>query len=416
MTKFVELFLALRFLRPTRSYVSVITALSLLGVIFGVMVLIVVLSVMEGFEKELEKKVIGFNSHITVLNYGVLRDYQQIQKRIQDDSRVEAVSPFVLGPVLAEFHGKISTPFIKGTFPDESEKVIPVKRYLKKGEWLVGPDSIVVGQEWAKRNGVQVGNKILIYSPRNLENFISKNKEKKGDHFLPNEYQVTGIFSTGMFEYDFNFLFLQLAEAQRLYLMRDGVHGLAVRLKNANDAAAVKDSLNQWLEPPTLAMTWMDQNKQLFSAIALERRVMSFLLFFVMLVAAFGLSSTLITVTVQKAKEIGLMKALGAQNWQIMSIFTLYGLIVGIFGASLGVVCGLLMVSYRNDFSDWLARTFHIEVFPAAIYNFSSIPAIVDWTSIFYIACAGVLLSTLAALIPATLAARFDPVQTLRGE
>ncbi|MFZ5806676.1 MAG: ABC transporter permease [Verrucomicrobiota bacterium] len=413
--KWVELFLALRFLRPTRSYVSAITVLSLLGVIFGVMVLIVVLSVMEGFEKELRNKVIGFNSHLTVVNFGVVRDYDRLQNQLTADPRVEAASPFVLGPVLAEFHGKISTPFIKGIRSEESEKVIPLKKYLIAGEWLESSDTVAVGEEWAKRNDAQIGDKILIHSPRNLKN-LTNQKQSSEEYYLPIEYRIVGIYNTGMFEYDFNFLLLSLDEAQRLYAMGESVHGIAVRLKDADQAAWVKDDFNRHLIPPLHARTWMDQNKQLFSAIALERRVMSFLLFFVMLVAAFGLSSTLITITVQKAKEIGLMKALGAQNWQIVMVFTLYGFVVGCFGAVLGTASGLIMVSYRNDFSAWLARTFRIEVFPAAIYNFSEIPAIVDVQSIFWIATSAIILSTFAALLPAALAARFDPVQTLRRE
>ncbi|MFH1066443.1 MAG: ABC transporter permease [bacterium] len=418
MTRFVELFLALRFLRPTRSFVSAITTLSLLGVIFGVMVLIVVLSVMEGFERELRDKVIGFNAHLTVVNFGILRDYEAIEGRLKQDPRVEAVSPFVLGPVLAEFHGKISTPFIKGVLPEKSEQVTPMRKSLISGEWTLEGESIIVGHEWARQNQAEVGDTVLIHSPRNVRSLMAKKgaDNKPDEVFLPSEYRVAGIFSTGMFEYDMNFFLIRLSEAQRLYNLMDGVHGVAVRLKDADQASQAKASFNQWLESPTMAVTWMDQNKQLFSAIALERRVMSFLLFFVMLVAAFGLSSTLITITVQKAREIGLMKALGARNSQIMAVFTLYGLIVGVMGASLGVASGLAMVYWRNDFSAWLERTFRIEVFPASIYNFSAIPAIVDWSSIGCIAAAAVLLSTLAALIPAMLATRFDPVQTLRRQ
>lgn len=418
VTRFVELFLALRFLRPTRSYVSAITTLSLLGVVFGVMVLIVVLSVMEGFERELRNKVIGFNAHVTVMNFGILRDYEAIEKRLQQDSRVAATSPFVLGPVLAEFRDKISTPFIKGILPEKNEQVTPMYRHLVSGDWVLDGESIIVGHEWARQNQAEVGDTVLIHSPRNVQSLMGrKGKDGKPDEvFLPSEYRITGIFSTGMFEYDMNFFLISLSEAQRLYNLMDGVHGIAVRLKDADKAAQVREFFNQWLEPPIMAVTWMDQNKQLFSAIALERRVMSFLLFFVMLVAAFGLSSTLITIMVQKAREIGLMKALGAHNTQIMAVFTLYGLIVGVMGASLGVASGLAMVYWRNDFSAWLERTFRIEVFPASVYNFSTIPAIVDWGSIGCIAMAAVLLSTLAALIPAMLATRFDPVQTLRRQ
>ncbi|MDZ4787823.1 MAG: FtsX-like permease family protein, partial [Blastochloris sp.] len=289
---------------------------------------------------------------------------------------------------------------------------------LVVGEWLKGPETILVGDEWARRHDAWVGDKVTIQSPRNIKNLIPPKPGEKTDQsfYLPSEYTIVGIFSTGFFEYDFNFLILEIGEVQRLYDMQGGVHGISVRLVNPNLAESVKNRLNKRLVAPVRAQTWMDQNKRLFAAIATERRVMSFILFFVMIVAAFGLSSTLITVTVQKAKEIGLMKALGAQDWQIMSIFTIYGFVVGILGAVLGTIGGLVMLAYRNDFSLFLSKTFHVEVFPAEIYSFSSIPAVIDPTTVFIIACSGVVLSTLAALLPAFAAMRVDPVKVLHGE
>jgi len=418
MYRFVEWFLALRYLRPKRSFVSVITVLSLLGVTFGVLVLIVVLAVMEGFEKELQEKIVGFNAHITIGNNGILENWAEIEKMVQMDPDVVAVSPFVLGPVLAQYADRITTPYIKGIDSASSEKVLPMQHSLVVGEWLKGPETILVGDEWARRHDAWVGDKVTIQSPRNIKNLIPPKPGEKTDQsfYLPSEYTIVGIFSTGFFEYDFNFLILEIGEVQRLYDMQGGVHGISVRLVNPNLAESVKNRLNKRLVAPVRAQTWMDQNKRLFAAIATERRVMSFILFFVMIVAAFGLSSTLITVTVQKAKEIGLMKALGAQDWQIMSIFTIYGFVVGILGAVLGTIGGLVMLAYRNDFSLFLSKTFHVEVFPAEIYSFSSIPAVIDPTTVFIIACSGVVLSTLAALLPAFAAMRVDPVKVLHGE
>jgi lipoprotein-releasing system permease protein len=418
MYRFVEWFLALRYLRPKRSFVSVITVLSLLGVTFGVLVLIVVLAVMEGFEKELQEKIVGFNAHITIGNNGILENWAEIEKMVQTDPDVVAVSPFVLGPVLAQYADRITTPYIKGIDSASSEKVLPMQHSLVVGEWLKGPETILVGDEWARRHDAWVGDKVTIQSPRNIKNLIPPKPGEKTDQsfYLPSEYTIVGIFSTGFFEYDFNFLILEIGEVQRLYDMQGGVHGISVRLANPNLAESVKNRLNKRLVAPVRAQTWMDQNKRLFAAIATERRVMSFILFFVMIVAAFGLSSTLITVTVQKAKEIGLMKALGAQDWQIMSIFTIYGFVVGILGAVLGTIGGLVMLAYRNDFSLFLSKTFHVEVFPAEIYSFSSIPAVIDPTTVFIIACSGVVLSTLAALLPAFAAMRVDPVKVLHGE
>lgn len=411
------LFLALRFLRPRRSFVSIITVLSLLGVLLGVAVLIVVVSVMRGFENQLREKLIGFNAHLTVTNYGVLEVDQPLLDLIQADPEVVAVTPFVTGPVLGEHQNRMAAMFIKGVDPETVDEVLPVRGTLIEGEWLLGPDSVLVGAEWAKRYGARVGDTLSLLSPRNFESLHrSREAGVETAYYLPSEYIIAGIFQTGFFEYDFNFLLLELGEAQKLYNLGDGVHGLAVKVKDPLRADRARDRINGRLVAPTESLTWLDQNRRLMEAVAVERRVIAFLLFFVMLVAAFGLMSTLITVTVQKAGEIGLLKAIGAQESQVVAVFTLYGLTVGVVGSGIGVVAGLALLRWRNEFSDWLSATLNIEIFPADIYNFDQIPAVLDPNWVWWISVAGMLLSTVAALIPAWLAARVDPVRTLHGE
>jgi lipoprotein-releasing system permease protein len=413
--RWVEWHLALKFLRPKRSYVSAITILSLLGVLVGVAVLIVVLSVMEGFERQLREKIVGFNAHVTVTNYGLMRDYRTVMEQVKKEPGVVAVTPFLIGPVLAEIGGRISTPFVKGIDEETHDAVIPMENRLVAGEWVLGPDSVIVGEEWARRNQAWVGDKLLVYSPRNLSRLRGPRTEGDESYYLPSEYTIRGIFSTGFFEYDMNFLLFSFAEVQRLYAADDAAHGLAVRVEDALEADPLKQRLNQTLEAPIRAITWIDQNRTLVQQVAVERRVMFFILLFIMIVAAFGLMSTLITVTVQKTREIGLLKALGARDAQIASIFTLYGLIVGVAGSLMGVVSGLALVSYRNEFSRWLSATFRIDVFPAEIYHFLEIPAVVDQSTVVFVALCGVVLSTLAALIPALMAARIDPAQSLHN-
>ncbi|MFQ3670372.1 MAG: ABC transporter permease [Verrucomicrobiia bacterium] len=411
------MFLALRFLRPRRSFVSIITVLSLLGVLLGVAVLIVVVSVMRGFENQLREKLIGFNAHLTVTNYGVLEVDQPLLDLIQADPEVVAVTPFVTGPVLGEHQNRMAAMFIKGVDPETVDEVLPVRGTLIEGEWLLGPDSVLVGAEWAKRYGARVGDTLSLLSPRNFESLHrSREAGVETAYYLPSEYIIAGIFQTGFFEYDFNFLLLELGEAQKLYNLGDGVHGLAVKVKDPLRADRARDRINGRLVAPTESLTWLDQNRRLMEAVAVERRVIAFLLFFVMLVAAFGLMSTLITVTVQKAGEIGLLKAIGAQESQVVAVFTLYGLTVGVVGSGIGVVAGLALLRWRNEFSDWLSATLNIEIFPADIYNFDQIPAVLDPNWVWWISVAGMLLSTVAALIPAWLAARVDPVRTLHGE
>jgi lipoprotein-releasing system permease protein len=260
-----------------------------------------------------------------------------------------------------------------------------------------------------------VGDKVLIHSPKNIEILRSPN-EKPKTVYLPAEYTIIGIFSTGFFDYDFNFLILPLSEGQRLYDLGEGVHGIAIHLKDIKDVLAVQQELHQRLDPLIRVDSWMDLNRTLFSAVAVERRVMTFILFFIMIVAAFGLSGTTLTVVIQKSKEIGLIKALGGDDGQIMRIFTLYGLIVGILGAVAGVGLGAVMLAIRNDFSAFISNSMGVEMFPPEIYHFSEIPAVWSWGQVGWIAFSGVLLSALVSLIPAIVAARVDPARTLHYE
>lgn len=408
--------MAFRYLRPKRNFVSVITVLSLLGVLLGVGVLILVLSVMEGFERELRDKVVGFNAHVTVTNYGVLRDWREVEELVKRQPGVAAVSPFMTGPVLVRVNNQISTPFIRGVDTDTISGVIPIEQAMRGGTLTLTPDSVVVGADWAMRYHARVGDKIVVISPRNITSLMDSSSAATPERYLPSEFTISGIFSTGFFEYDSNVMLIRLAEGQRLYNLGGGVHGLLVRTQDPMKAFELKDELNARMAPPLTALTWMDQNARLFGAVAVERRMMAFILFFIIIVAALGLCSTLITVTVQKRREIGLMKALGASDGQIVSVFTLYGLIIGVLGSALGVGFGCLVLAYRNEFSWWLSDTFQVDVFPPEIYHFAQIPATVDGWMVCWIALSGVLLSTAAALLPAFAALRVDPALALHSE
>jgi lipoprotein-releasing system permease protein len=204
--------------------------------------------------------------------------------------------------------------------------------------------------------------------------------------------------------------------AQELYGLDDALHGITVKTDNPYGAERVKQEIQQFLEPPQYAQTWIDMNRQYFEAVRLERTVMFFLLFFIVIVAAFGIMSTLITVTVQKRHEIGIVKALGANIAQIVWVFLGQGTIVGLFGTITGLGLGMTLIRYRNEFSRWLASTLHIEIFPREVYQFSSIPAEVIPHDVAIICISAFLICSFAALIPAYFAARLDPVKALRYE
>ena len=422
-----SLFLALRYLKPKRTFLSIITLVSILGVTLGVMVLILVISVMTGFERELTRKVIGFDAHLMISNSGVMDDWPEVMKQVSANKAVTAVAPFVQGPVLVEFQNRRMAPKVRGIDPDLEGKVTNIRDFIIGGSFDLDGDKAVLGSELARTLGAGVGDKISVFSPGNLTQIIEEldRVEKQGDKtsasalkqmILPTELTVTGIFESGRYLYDSEFLLVPLHIGQEIYNLGGGAHGLAVKTLDPFMADKVKDELNDSLTPPNMALTWIDLNKQLFDAIRMERNVMFFLLLFIILVAAFGIMNTLITVTVQKTREIGIMKALGARTIQIIGVFLAQGIVVGIFGTFTGLLTGIALVQYRNQVSDWMASTLGIEVFPRSIYQFSEIPAEVIPKDVAIICISAFVICSLAALIPAWFAARLDPVKALRYE
>jgi lipoprotein-releasing system permease protein len=396
----------------------------------GVTVLILVISVMTGFDRELRQKVIDFDAHILVTSEDVFRDWRALKPKIEKIPGVVATAPYVQGPVIVEFQSRRLAPLIRGVDPEQEDKVIPLRKFIKYGKLDLEGDSAVLGIELARKLGANVGDTVTIYSPGNLGQVLdsikklenAKGEEEKRaidelrDVILPKELTVTGIFETGHYLHDSEFLLVPVYVGQELYGLGDALHGITVKTDNPYGAERVKQEIQQLLEPPEYAQTWIDMNRQYFEAVRLERTVMFFLLFFIVIVAAFGIMSTLITVTVQKRQEIGIVKALGANIAQIIWVFLGQGTIVGFFGTVTGLGLGMTLIRYRNEFSRWLASTLHIEIFPREVYQFSSIPAEVIPHDVAIICISAFLICSFAALIPAYFAARLDPVKALRYE
>jgi lipoprotein-releasing system permease protein len=425
-----SLFLALRYLKPKRTFLSIITLISILGVMLGVTVLILVISVMTGFDRELRQKVIDFDAHILVTTEDILHDWRSLKAKIDNVPGVVATAPYVQGPVIVEFRNRRLAPMIRGVDAAQEENVVPLHKFIKYGKLDLDGDSAILGIELARKLQAQVGDKLTIYSPGNLGQILdgikklenAKGAEEKAavdqlrDVILPKELTVTGIFETGHYIHDSEFVLVPLFIGQELYGLSDALHGITVKTDNPYGAERVKETIQQFLEPPEYAQTWIDMNHQYFEAVRLERTVMFFLLFFIVVVAAFGIMSTLITVTVQKRREIGIIKALGANISQIIWIFLGQGTIVGLFGTLTGLGLGMTLIRYRNEFSHWLASTLHIEIFPREVYQFSEIPAQVVPQDVTIICISAFLICSFAALIPAYFAARLDPVKALRYE
>jgi len=424
------LFLAARYLRPKRTFLAVITLISVIGVTLGITVLILVMSVMTGFERELQRKVIGFDAHLLLTDNGLINGWKDLAKSTEGAPGVVAAAPFVQGPVIVEFNHQRLAPKIRGIDPEREARVGDLSKFLVSGSLDLSGDSTVIGSELARTLGVKVGDVLTIYSPGNLGEVIDqldrlKAKPGKGSAegidqlrqmILPTQLTVTGIFESGRYLYDSEFLLVPLHIGQELYGLGGSVHGLSVRTVDPDRAAAIRDEVRKRIPETLSCTTWMDMNRQLFDAIAMERHVMFFLLMFIILVAAFGIMNTLITVTVQKTREIGVLKALGARTWQIVSVFLFQGMVVGLIGVASGLVLGMSLIRYRNQVSAWLSSTLGVEIFPRSVYQFNEIPAEVVPTDVALICVSAFVICSLAALIPAWIASRLDPVKALRYE
>jgi lipoprotein-releasing system permease protein len=424
-----SLFLALRYLRPKRTFLSIITLISILGVTLGITVLIIVISVMTGFDRELQRTVLGFEPHVEITSEEVIKGWRSLVKDAEHTPGVVAAAPFVQGPVIVEHEGYVNTPIVRGIDPALEEKIVPLKKLVKEGEFDLSGDSTVIGSELASSLGVGVGDKITIYATGNIRGIIDELKKEdasaqkktladlKNEIVLPADVTVTGIFTSGRYDYDANVLFVPLHLAQELYGLEDGVHGISICTTDPYQGAdQVKAALNRHLRPPAVAETWMDRHRDRFDAVRLERTVMFFILLFISVVAAFCVMNTLITVTVMKTREIGIMKALGATVAQIVWVFLGQGMVVGIFGTVTGFGLGIALVQWRNEFRDFLSHILHRQVFPATVYEFSKIPAEIVPGDIALICAVAFVFCSLAALLPAWFAARLDPVTALRYE
>jgi len=405
----VSLFLALHYLRPRRTFISTVTVISTLGVTLGVAVLVVVLSVMSGFDEMWRDKILAFNAHVLVTGYGeAIYDWEEVQRRVEQVPGVKAAAPFVQGLVFLQYRGRMYSPMLRGIDPEGERRVSRIPASIVEGEFDVSNGGLVLGADLARELGVSVGSRVMVYSPAG---FLS------GDEIrLPEEMPVRGIFEVGMWDFDMGYALTSLEAARDLYDMEEGVHGLQVMTEDPFRADRTARRIQQALGRRYRVVTWMQLNRQLFAALRVEKNMMFFLLIFITVVAAFGITNTLITLAVQKTKEIGLLKALGFPSGTIMRIFLWQGWISGFIGTGLGLGLGLLALQYRNEILHFLARRFHLDLFPKELYRLSEIPARTSVHDLALIAAVVLVLCTLAGVIPALRAARQDPARALRYE
>ncbi len=418
-----ELMMALRYLRPKRTFVSVITLISIIGVMLGVAVLIIVISVMTGFDRKLRDKLVGFSAHVRIERFGsTMHEFEPLMDRVLTNDLVKAVAPYVEFQAIVKTQPRFGNnsrslvPLVRGVDPRFEPHVSTLLDSVKVGTNTLRGYTVLLGSELASRLRVTVGDHLAMYSLRHLEQWDESRKQGEEEVTLADDFRVNGIFDVGFHEFDMAYLITSLTNAQDLFGLNNSVHGLIVALHNPEQAEIVRRQLLAELGPRYEISTWMDENRPLLEALVVEKNMMFYLLFFITIVAAFGICSALITFVVQKTREIGTLKALGATSGQILWLFLSQSLVVGVLGVASGFGLGLLAVAYRNEFLHAMRGFTGIELFPADIYMFRELPALVVPSDIAIIAGGSLFICLLAGLIPAWNASRLQPVDALRHE
>ena len=405
--------IALHYLKPkNNSFISLLSLISVMGITIGVMALIVVISVMSGFDHALEKKVIGIESQVIVLNYnGFVNNYKSAVKKIRSVKGVKDVSPFIYTDVMITSSSTSVGSVLRGIDVNSEEKVTDLKKYLIKGS-LSGlnaknENEIVLGKVLAQNLGVSVGDRVTIISPEGRITPIGVMPKTE-------RFTVCGIINSGMYNYDSTFSFISVKNAQNFIgLSSNTVTGLEVKLNRLGSANALAKKIADKLNAGTAAssyyaLSWEELNKNLFSAIKLEKLTMFVILFLIVLVAAFNIISTLIMVVMEKRKDIAVLKSIGASSKDIMIIFIAQGLIIGSIGTALGLISGFLI--------GYLEETYHIISLPSSVYYITALPVRMTAGEFVIIGFCSIFLSFIATLYPSYKAGKIDPAEGVRYE
>lgn len=403
-----SLFLALKYLKPKRSVTSVITCVSVLGVLLGVAVVIIVRAVMTGFGDLWEEKILDFKPHVSLTSYGggqVVQDEDRLARDLAALPGVVSVSPEIDTRIMLSFRGRVSAPIVLGVDPDRFRDAYKIGA-PRAGVYDLEGDSIILGVDLARSLGVWVGDDVTVYSPKTLA--------ARDEIFLPLKWRVTGIFSSGQRDYDAGFCVCSLSNARDLMGLEHGVFAIHVKTA-APGNAPVFDALCGQIRaraPSCRVVTWREADRELFNALAVEKNMTALLLMLVTVVALFCVMNTLLVLTVQKTPEIGLLKALGFPRGKIMGAFVVHGLVQVTAGVLVGLGLAYAILRNLQNIVDQLAH-FGVQVFPKAVYGLDAIPYRLVASDVVWVVVIVYVFGLLAALVPAFLAASKNPVEAL---
>ena len=407
---FFELFLSLRYLRAKRkqAFISVITVISVLGVMIGVMALVVVLSVMNGFRADLMSKILGVKSHLLVLSYkGAFNDYKGVAGRVGQVEGAVATTPFIHSQVMVNRSGNVSGAILRGVHPETAGNVLSIESMIKDGSlsslassWD-GLPTIIIGSELSKQLGAYPGDVLNMISPEGKLTPMGR---------VPNsqKYKVAAVFDSGMYEYDASMVFVSLKEAQAFLGFGDRVSGLEVKVKDVYRSDKVGIKIQNALGNPYWTKDWKVMNRSLFSALKLEKFAMFVILTMIVLVGALNIISTLVMVVMEKTRDVAILRAMGASAKSIMTIFMVQGLLVGLVGTLAGLASGL-------GICHLLARYKFISL-PSDVYYITTLPVRVEFWDVCLVSLSAVVISFLATIYPSWHASKLNPVEAIRYE
>ena len=393
-------------------FVSFIAAISMVGIALGVAALIVVLSVMNGFQKEVRDRMLSVLSHVEVFNPEVgIGDWRALAAEARRIPEVREAAPYVQGQAMVTRDDVVRGVLIRGVQPDEEARVSDIATEMQAGkltELVPGGFGIVLGSELARSFGVRVGDRVNVLAPQGTVTPAGVVPRLKS-------FTVVGVFSSGHYEYDSSLALINIDDAEKLYRLTNYT-GIRLKLADMQAAPDVTRRLVQTLDQDVLVRDWTQQNSSWFAAVQLEKRMMFIILALIIAVAAFNLVSSLVMSVRDKEADIAILRTLGAAPRSVLAIFVVQGALIGLLGCAIGVVLGILLALNVGHIVSFIEHVFHVAFLPQNIYFVSSLPSDLQLADVVTIGCVSVFLSFVATLYPSWRAARIEPAQALRYE
>ena len=410
-----ELLIGLRYTHAKRRnhFISFISIVSMAGIALGVMALIVVLSVMNGFQEELRARILGVAAHLEISGPADrLSDWRGVLAQARQNKEVMDGAPYVNAQGMLANGDMVRGVIIRGVLPEMESRVADFAQHMKAGKLAdlkSGEFGIILGGELARALNVYPGDKVVLLTPQG-------NITPAGVMPRIKQFTVTGIFEAGMFEYDSGLALIHLQDAQKLLRLGDDVSGVRLKLDELFRAPFVTLELSQRLSGNYYITDWTKSHANFFRAVAIEKRMMFLILLLIVAVAAFNIVSTLVMAVTDKQSDIAILRTLGAKPMSIMNIFIVQGAFIGVFGTILGVASGVLLALNLETVVPFIERLAGTDLFPADVYYISELPSKLVWSDVAIIGGVSLLISLVATLYPSWRASRINPAEALRYE